>query len=137
MRGREFGVELLPRLPCSEILKQRTALISVPGLPCVYITHYCGVQILDNALPLFKDIRGHMREKMWQSRLFLKDIGFLETDFETKESDGKVQSGCSRPASVGTVNSARSINGAGWTSATLGKTRPARPRKKDLPHCCE
>ncbi|CAE7895994.1 HTR3A, partial [Symbiodinium sp. KB8] len=45
---------------------------SFPGLPCVYITHYCGVQILDNALPLFKD------------------IGFLETDFETKESDGKI-----------------------------------------------
>ncbi|CAE7189341.1 HTR3A, partial [Symbiodinium pilosum] len=45
---------------------------SFPGLPCVYITHYCGVQILDHALPLFKD------------------IGFLETDFETKESDGKI-----------------------------------------------
>ena len=32
----------------------------------------------------------NMRQR--QTRLFLKDIGFLETDFETKESDGKVQS---------------------------------------------
>ena len=52
--GRELGVELLPRPPLL-FGEKRSASVSVPGLPCVYITHYCGVQILDNALPLFKD----------------------------------------------------------------------------------
>ena len=45
---------------------------SYPGLPCVYITHYCAVQLLDSALPIFQE------------------IGMLEPEFDTTEEDGKV-----------------------------------------------
>lgn len=33
---------------------ERLELMSYPGLACVYITHYCGVQILDIGLPVFQ-----------------------------------------------------------------------------------
>lgn len=45
---------------------------SYPGLPCVYITHYCAVQLLDSGLPSFEE------------------IGMLEPQFDTKEEDGKI-----------------------------------------------
>jgi len=45
---------------------------SYPGIPCVYITHYCSVQLLDSSVPVFQE------------------LGFLETEFSTHEEDGKI-----------------------------------------------
>jgi len=63
-------VRFMPEVYCC--LAENLESSSYPGLPCVYVTHYCGVQLLDGGLDNFCK------------------LGFLEDEFETKESDDKV-----------------------------------------------